>query len=128
MVTFTEQLFEQMGLTNTVKGDGLIWIQRYLNCKEHKVKIHYDDGVQCDPSWQTLNTAVFYINNTVRGGDLEIYEDGLEFKKIATLNTTNSPGKITVAVMDGRVWHGISKFRSLGIRESIVVQLRCIRK
>ncbi len=119
----TLKLFESNGLTNSISKEGLIEYHRYLDGSEMPLDIHEDDFGALD---YTVNTAIYYIEKTLSGGDLEIYSDD-EKTVIETIYVTPPKDKYRVVIMEGNVKHNVSQITSSGIRECVVVQFRCVR-
>jgi hypothetical protein len=119
----TLKLFESNGLTNSISKEGMIEYHRYLDGSNMPLDIHEDDFGALD---YKVNTAIYYIEKTLSGGDLEFYSDD-EKKVIETIDVTPPKGKYKVVIMEGSVKHNVSPITSSGIRECVVVQFRCIR-
>ena len=119
----TEKLLIEHGINNSINTNGFVEYHRYLNGKNMPLGIHCDDfgGVN-----YTVNSVIFYLNKTVEGGDLEIYEQDEKTLK-ETIYVKPSENKIKIVIMEGNVCHFINKITTDGIRECIVVQLKCFR-
>ncbi len=118
----TNKIFENNEIKNNVITHGNIEYHRYLNGNVMPFTLHYDDFGGVD---YTVNTIIYYLTKTVDGGDLEIYDDNE--KLIETIDVKPNPGKIKIVLMEGNVLHNINKITSNGIRECVVVQLKCLR-
>lgn len=123
IILSTKNIFENNGIKNSVITHGTVEYHRYINGNFMPFTLHYDDFGGVD---YTVNTAIYYLTKTVEGGDLEIYNDDDE-KLIETIDVKPNPGKIKIVLMEGNVLHNVNQITSEGIRECVVVQLKCLR-
>ena len=70
-----------------------------------------------------VNTVIFYLrkDKTVKGGNLEVYRAVLALEPIATYDCSAG----NVLVFEGSVVHKVEPLLGTGIRDCIVVQMRC---
>lgn len=123
LISDTQQILFENNIYNSTQANGFIEYHRYLNGNNMPLGIHADDFGAVD---YTVNTVIFYLKKTVDGGDLEIYEDDeTTLKEI--INVTPNENKIKIVIMEGNVCHYVNKIKTEGIRECIVVQLKCLR-
>ncbi len=117
------ELLTENSLVNSYNTHGFIEYHRYTNGKNMPLDKHIDDYGAVN---YTVNTVIFYLNKTVEGGDLEIYEDDEETLK-EVIDVKPSENKIKIVIMEGNLCHYINQIKTQGIRECVVVQLKCVR-
>lgn len=122
IINVANEILQSNGLNNSTTTYGLVEYHRYLDGCIMPFEIHYDDFGAVD---YTVNTVIFYISKTVEGGNLQIYDD--DEKLIETIDVKPQLNKIKIVVMEGNVLHCISQIKNSGIRECVVVQLKCKR-
>lgn len=124
------ELLQNHGFTNTLKTKAYIEYHGYTDGNSMPFEEHVDDYGAIDFN---CNTIIFYLTNSIQGGNLEILENISKIKhesKFESLNVYNTHpecGEIVIICLEGNVWHNITKMRSVGIRECIVVQMECSR-
>lgn len=70
-----------------------------------------------------VHTVLIYVNNTLDGGELAIYEDE-KSEIIDKIDTHPKEGYVKIVLLNGNVWHQALGVSGDGIRESIVVQIK----
>jgi hypothetical protein len=98
-----------------------IWRYRLFGDKQTSALPKHRDsyGVFFGP----INTVIFYLrkDKTIKGGNLEIYKSMTSFKPKGIYECDAG----TVLVFDGSVVHKVETLVGTGIRDCIVVQMRC---
>ncbi len=118
------ELLQKNKINNNVFGEGIIEYHCYYNGNNMPFGIHQDDfgGVN-----YTVNTVIYYLNKTVDGGNLIIYSEDDETKIIDIIDVKPSHNKIKIVIMEGNIFHNIELIQNEGIRECVVVQIKCKR-
>ena len=114
---------EEAGLKGDISKSYIeIWRYRLFGDKiESALPKHRDSyGTLFGP----VNTVIFYLrkDKTIKGGDLEIYRNILlSWNPIAKYECSAG----NVLVFEGSLVHKVETLKGTGIRDCIVVQMRC---
>lgn len=113
------------GITNNYNNIGIVEYHKYTDTREIYLALHEDDygGVN-----YCVNTVIFYPTKTLHGANINIYREDNEDTLIETLDVTPRDDDIKIIYMEGNVFHRITDILSDGVRECIVVQLKCTNR
>lgn len=135
IVEYVKKIYETHDIDHYVRPiDGAVeysWYHGKLPKSKMPFAIHEDDfgGVPF-----TVTTCIFYLEKTLKGGELEIYRPGSwsnlwSNKLVKTINVSpSSSKKVKIVLIEGNILHNIGEIESDGDRHAVVVQFRVVRQ